>query len=231
MERNKILLSLKPDLSFEQLKMFELYANILTQESKKMNLTSITDLDDIYIKHFYDSMLMIKTVDLKNKSLIDVGTGAGFPGIVLKIIEPSLNVTLVEPTTKRCNFLNLIIDKLKLTNITVINDRAEKYIKNKRETFDIATARAVANLKILLELLTPFIKENGYLIALKGSSLNEELNDSKNAINKLSLKFENIFIEDLPNEKGNRQILKLKKMKKTNELYPREYAKIIKNPL
>lgn len=231
MERNKILLSLKPDLSLEQLEMFDIYAKTLIEESKKMNLTSITEIDDIYIKHFYDSMLVLNTIDLKNKTLVDVGTGAGFPGIVLKIIEPTLKVTLVEPTTKRCNFLRLVIERLNLKNIEVINDRAEKCIKNKRESFDIATARAVANLRVLLELLTPFVKVGGYVISLKGSSLKEELNDSQNAMDKLSLITDNIYIKDLPQDKGNRQILKLKKIKSTSNIYPREYAKILKNPL
>ncbi len=231
MEINKLLLNLKNDLTSEQLEMYNIYATTLISESKKMNLTSITDLEDIYIKHFYDSMLIIKTIDLKNKSLVDVGSGAGFPGIVLKIMEPSLQVTLVEPTTKRCNFLNLVIDKLNLKGITVINDRAEKCIKDYRESFDIATARAVANLSILLELLTPFVKENGYVISFKGISGEEELEGAKSAINRLSLKLDNIYDEELPLNKGNRKLIKLKKLDKTKDIYPREYAKIVKNPL
>lgn len=220
-----------PDVSLDQLDQLYIYYEILVEESKKMNLTSITEIEDVYIKHFYDSILLSKSVDLKNKSLADVGSGAGFPGLVLKIIEPTLNVVLIEPTTKRCNFLNFIISKLGLKNISVVNDRAENCIKEFRETFDYATARAVSNLQILLELLTPFVKVDGYVVPMKGSGVIEELNLSQNATKILNLSLVKNDTYELPKDKGTRNILVFKKTKKTHEQYPRLYSKIKKQPL
>ncbi len=231
MEKNKILLDSFETLSNDMLNQLELYCNILQEESQKINLTSISETNDIYIKHFYDSMLISKVTNLKEKELVDVGTGAGFPGIVLKIIEPTLKVTLIEPTTKRCNFLNLVINKLQLKDIVVINERAEKCITKYREKFDIVTARAVANLPILLELLTPLCKINGVVIPMKGSNVNEELNQATNAIKTLNLKLIDIYQFTLPLDKGMRNIVKFQKQKKTLEIYPRDYAKILKKPL
>lgn len=220
-----------PDITSEQLDQLYIYYEILIEESKKMNLTSITEIEDVYIKHFYDSILLSKTVDLKSKSLVDVGTGAGFPGLVLKIIEPSLDVTLVEPTTKRCNFLKLVIEKLNLSNISVVNDRAENCIKDMREKYDYATARAVSNLRILLELLTPFVKVSGKVLPMKGSDYSLELHESKNAINILNLSLEKTYCFFLPLNKGTRNILLFSKNKKTHTVYPRPYQKIKKQPL
>lgn len=226
-----IIKELIPNISLEQLDKLYIYYETLVEESKKINLTTITEINDVYIKHFYDSILLSKSVDLHNKTLVDVGTGAGFPGIVLKIIEPTLDVTLIEPTTKRCNFLQLVIDKLNLTSIKVINDRAEIAITEAREKYDYATARAVSNLPILLELLTPFVKVNGYVVPMKGSDIEEELNKAKNAISKLSLELVKINTYSLPLDKGTRNILIFKKNKITQNIYPREYARIKKKPL
>lgn len=219
-------------LSEEQLKQFEMYANILQVESKKYNLTTITDLEDIYVKHFYDSLLLAKMVNLnQNIKLADLGSGAGFPGIPLKIAFPNLDITLIEPTTKRCKFLEQVIEKLNLQKIKVINDRAENYVEKKRESFDLLTARAVAPLNILLELAIPLLKINGEFIALKGSNAEEEMKEAQNALKKLSARLTNQLTLDLPNDKGTRSILEIQKVKATNSIYPRQYAKIKKQPL
>lgn len=219
------------NLTNEQILQFEKYYEILEEESKKYNLTSITSKEEVYIKHFYDSALPLKKIDLSNKKVIDVGSGAGFPGIPLKIVNPSIKMTLVEPTTKRANFLKMVIEKLNLKDIEVINDRAENIINDYRESFDYATARAVAPLNILLELLTPFVKVNGSILALKGSSYNEELMESKNAFKELNVELTKIYHESLPNELGERPIIVLTKTKQTNKKYPRAYAQIKKKPL
>lgn len=219
-------------LSEEQLKQFEMYANILQVESKKYNLTTITDLEDIYVKHFYDSLLLAKMVNLnQNIKLADLGSGAGFPGIPLKIAFPNLDITLIEPTTKRCKFLEQVIEKLNLQKIKVINDRAENYVEKERELFDLLTARAVAPLNILLELAIPLLKINGEFIALKGSNAEEEMKEAQNALKKLSARLTNQLTLDLPNDKGTRSILEIQKVKATNSIYPRQYAKIKKQPL
>lgn len=216
-------------LQLEQLKK---YYDILVVESKKYNLTTITEIEEVYIKHFYDSLLLSKTIDLtSNLTLADIGSGAGFPGLVIKIMFPNLKVTLIEPTTKRCNFLNLVINELGLKDINVINDRAENYISKMREAFDIVTARAVAPLNILLELSVPFLKVNGYFVAMKGSNAKEELEASTHAYKVLNLKQEKEDIYTLPKDLGTRIIIKFKKLGITKDIYPRMYSKIKKQPL
>lgn len=226
------LLKTLVDLNDDQLKQYFDYYNILVEQSKVMNLTTITSLEGVYIKHFYDCLLLSKSVDLtKNITLCDIGSGAGFPGIVLKIAFPNLQITLVEPTLKRCKFLQLVIDSLALKGIDVVNDRAEKYINNKREAYDLVTARAVASFNILSELCVPFLKINGIFAALKGSNYDEELDEGAKCFNKLGINKPEIHTFNLPNESGYRAILISKKVKKTPMLYPRDYAKIKKNPL
>lgn len=218
-------------LTNEQLNQFRIYYETLVEESNKYNLTNLKTKEDIYIKHFLDSIIITKYLDFsKINTLADIGTGAGFPGIPLKIINPSLKVTLIEPTKKRCNFLELIIEKLNLKDIYVINDRAENIAKDYKEKFDLVTARAVAPLNILLELTTPFAKVNGVVALLKGD-LTLELANSKNAISKLKLKQQNIYKFNLPCDAGSRTIIEFIKTSKTLEIYPRVYAKIKKQPL
>lgn len=208
------------------------YYETLVETSKVMNLTTIVELEEAYIKHFYDSLLLSKTIDLtKNLTLADVGTGAGFPGLVLKIVYPNLHVTLIEPITKRCKFLQSVIDKLQLKDIYVINGRAEDVIKEYREYFDIVTARAVAALNILAEICVPFVKLNGVFIALKGSSYQEEIDAAGLAFSKLKAKYSSKHIFELPKNMGERAIILYKKIDKTPNIYPRIYAKIKKNPL
>lgn len=209
-----------------------IYYEELIESSKVMNLTTITELDQVYIKHFYDSLLLSKTYDLtKDLLLADIGTGAGFPGLVLKIAYPNLQITLIEPTTKRCMFLQKVIDKLNLKNIKVLNERAENLDKTYRDSFDIVTARAVASLNILMELCIPYVKKDGYFIALKGSSFEEEINTALSATKLLKVKLIKKHNFELPFEMGCRAILLYQKQEITNKTYPRIYAKIKKNPL
>ncbi len=228
---NDLIKSLVPNISSKMLEQLYIYYELLNQESKKYNLTTITEYEDVYIKHFYDSLIIGKFIKLEGKSIMDVGTGAGFPGLVLAICYPSLNVTLVEPTTKRCKFLRLVKDSLKLENVIIINERAEKLNKCYRASFDYVTARAVSTLAILLELLTPYAKIGGQVIAFKGSSAMDELNSSQNAISILNLGNLKMYEFELPKELGKRTILTFEKQKQTKDIYPREYIKIKNKPL
>lgn len=221
---NKLLEEFNVDNSTYEL--YDKYYNMLVETNKVMNLTSITEYKDVYIKHFYDSLLLTKCCkDLNN--IIDVGSGAGFPGMVLAIYNSNINITLLEPTKKRANFLEKVKQELNLEKVNVIADRAEN-IKGK---FKYATARAVAPLNILIELVTPLLETNGTFYCLKGSSYLEELENADNAIKELNLKVEHIYHFDLPNELGKRVIIEFKKIKPHNPKYPRQYAKILKQPL
>ena len=214
----------------KQLSMLEDYYNILVEENTKYNLTNITEKEQAYLKHFYDSLTIVKVINLNNQSLCDIGTGAGFPGLVLKILFPQLEVTLVEATEKRCKFLELVINKLKLSKIKVINERAEIYSKEVREKFDIVTSRAVAPLKHLLEYSIPLVKVNGNYIAMKGN-IEKEIENIENYYQKLSIKKvkEEHFL--LPIEQSQRTIILYKKEKNTNKKYPRKYSEIKKREI
>lgn len=226
-----IIKSIINDAAEDTLQKLYLYYQILVEESKKINLTTITEEKEVYIKHFYDSLLLSKVTNINNKSVIDVGTGAGFPGLVLAICFPNSYITLVEPTLKRCNFLSYVVKELKLTNVQIINERAEKLDNNNREKFDISTARAVSNISILTELLTPFTKVNGEVIIMKGSNYQEELNTAFSAIEKLKLELKNIYDFKLIDDMGSRHILVFLKKAITSSIYPREYSKIKSKPL
>lgn len=208
-----------------QLNQLEKFYELLISWNKKINLTRITKKEDVYLKHFYDSLTLIKTIDLtQGLSLCDVGTGAGFPGIVLKIVFPNLKITLIDSLQKRINYLNEVIKELNLQNIEAIHTRAEDYARKNRETYDIVTARAVANLKIISELCIPMVKENGYFIAMKANAT-EEIAASKTMIIELGAKLENTIEFILPIENSNRTLIKIKKIRKTNSKYPRKNKK------
>ena len=178
-----------------------------------MNLTRITEKEDVYLKHFYDSLTLSKVIDLKQDlTLCDVGSGAGFPGIVLKICFPNLKITLLDSLQKRVNYLNEIIKELDLKNIEAIHTRAEDYAKQNREKFDIVTARAVANLKILSELCIPMVKVNGLFIAMK-ANIEEEIENSMEILKKLDSKIEKIETFYLPIENSIRNIIMIQKQK------------------
>ena len=226
----KELTKLNITIDNNKLNMLEKYYNLLIEENNKYNLTSITNKEDVYLKHFYDSITISKIIDLDNESLLDIGTGAGFPGIVLKIIYPNLKVTLLDSTLKKCNFLNLVITKLNLKDITVINERAEIYSKNVREKYDVVTSRAVAPLKHLLEYSIPTLKVNGYYIAMK-SDISKELIGINKYEDKLNIKEIDRISFTLPKEKSLRTLIKYKKLNVTNLIYPRKYNEIKKKSL
>lgn len=222
------LQKLSINITQDQLNKFEKYKDLLKEYNKKFNLTSILNDEDIYLKHFYDSLCLLKIEEIKNvKSVLDVGTGAGFPGIPLAIILNDVNINLLESNTKKCGFLQIVKETLNLNNITIINERAEIYAKKVREKYDIVTSRAVSNLKILLELEIPLLKVNGLFIPLK-ANIEEEIDLSKYMLQELSCKIEEILNYNLPKENSKRSILKIKKIKETNKKYPREYNKILK---
>jgi len=210
-----------------------LYGNLLLEWNEKINLTAIKDPEDVLYKHFYDCRLFFKNTDIpQNASIIDVGTGAGFPGLVLKIVRPDLKVTLLDSLNKRINFLNTVIQELQLKDITAIHSRAEDAGKSSalREKFDFATARAVASLPVLLEYCTPFIKVNGTFVAMKGPSGPEEAQNSVNAIGLLNLKEPTIICENLKDNEL-RSFIYLKKISQTPPKYPRKPSDISKQPL
>ena len=211
------------DLQLEKLNQFY---ELLISWNQKMNLTRITEKEDVYLKHFYDSLTLSKVIDLnQDLTLCDGGSGAGFPGIVLKICFPNLKITLLDSLQKRVNYLNEIIKELDLKNIEAIHTRAEDYAKQNREKFDIVTARAVANLKMLSELCIPMVKVNGLFIAMK-ANIEEEIENSTEILKKLDSKIEKIETFYLPIENSIRNIILIEKLKPTNTLYPRRIEKI-----
>lgn len=218
------------NLTTNELDKLEKYYNLLVEENKKYNLTSITNKEDVYLKHFYDSLTLNKITHLNNQSLCDIGTGAGFPGIVLKIVFPNLKVTLVDSTAKKCNFLNMVIEELSLKEIEVINERAEIFSKNTREKYDIVTSRAVAPLKHLLEYSIPLVKVNGYYIAMK-SDITQEIIGIEKYEKKLKIKKIDEISFTLPKEKSLRTLIKYKKKEPTDLKYPRKYTEIKKKSL
>ena len=217
-------------LTDTMLDQLEQYYQILVEENSKYNLTAITEKNAVYLKHFYDSLTLSKIIDLNNQTLCDIGTGAGFPGMVLKIAFPNLHVTLVDATLKKCNFLKIVIDKLNLKDIEVINARAEEYSKEVREKYDIVTSRAVAPLKHLLEYSIPLVKVNGTYIAMK-SDINKELEGITNYENKLNLIEQKILTFNLPIEESTRTLIRYVKKEKTNSIYPRRYNEIKKKEI
>lgn len=212
------------------LEQLDTYYKMLIEYNRHTNLTRITDEKEVYLKHFFDSLMLVKTINLDNQALLDVGTGAGFPGMVLKIVFPNLNVTLVDSLNKRIIFLNKVIEKLNLNNIRVIHARAEEYAISNRENFDIVTSRAVAKLNILCELCMPMVKINGYFIPMKAEA-KEEIDLSKNAIKTLGGVLRESVVFSLPYDAGKRTLVKIEKIQKTNPKYPRKFNEIKKKPL
>lgn len=218
-------------LTDEQLSQLQKYQQMLKEKNQVMNLTSIVEEEEVFEKHFLDSLLFSFNENLDDKECIDVGTGAGFPGLVLAICYPSLKMTLLEPLTKRCNFLQEVIDELKLTNVKVVNQRSEDYCKENIEKYDLAFARAVSKLNILLEIIMPLVKVNGYFIALKGKIYQEEINDSTNALKELNSVVEKVKESTLPSENDVRGNVFVKKVGHISNKYPRNYGQIKKRPL
>ena len=208
----------------------EKYYEMLIEYNKVMNLTGITEKEDVYLKHFYDSLTIKQIIDLDyEETLCDIGTGAGFPGIVLKIFFPNLKITLVDSLKKRINFLNDVINELKLKEIETVHARMEEYSKNNIEKFDEVTARAVAQMHFLLEVAIPTLKIGKYFIAMKGN-IEKEI-DYKYALNKLNSIQIDLIKFKLPNEESNRTLIKIQKNSKTSKVFPRKYIEIKRKPL
>lgn len=219
------------EVTDEKLNKLKKYSEFLQEYNKHTNLTAIKSTDDIYLKHFYDSLTLTKVIDLKEcQTLLDFGTGAGFPGMVLKIFFPELQITLLDSNNKKTKFLEELKEKINVDNLIIINKRVEELNKTHLNYFDIVTARAVTNMPVLAELALPLVKKDKYFIAMKGSN-QEEIEEGKYAINVLNgeiIKVENF---ELSKDTGYRNIVLVKKIKETNPLNLRPYEKIIKKPL
>lgn len=220
------------NFSVEQLEKFHKYMNLLIEWNEKMNLTAITEPNDIILKHFIDSITINKYIE-NNVKVVDVGTGAGFPGIPLSIIRPDLQITLVDSLNKRLIFLQEVKKELELNNVDIVHARAEEFGQDKkyRETFDIATSRAVANLSTLSEYLVPLVKIKGKCVCMKASDADEEIKQAENAINILGGKIVKTEKFNLPNSDIGRTIIIINKEKSTNNKYPRKPGTPSKEPL
>lgn len=221
-------------LSDEQLKQFSIFYDYMIEMNQVMNLTSITEEDEVILKHFYDSMSVIKYYDFHDQiNVIDVGTGAGFPGIPLAILLPNVQFTLMDSLNKRITFLNEFVKKCGLKNVECIHSRAEELAKDGdyRENYDVCVSRAVANLSVLLEYCIPFIKKGGKFISYKSISSEEELTDSKNAQNKLCCKLKENISFELPDTDIKRNFLIFEKFDHTADKYPRNNGIPRKKPL
>ncbi len=217
------------EVTDEEISKLEKYADLLKEWNEKINLTAITEKEQVFLKHFYDSLTLVKIINLdKVDNLCDLGTGAGFPGIVLKIFFPQLKLTLVDALNKRINFLDVVVKELSLENVTLVHARAEEYGRNHRECFDVVTARALSSFPILLEYSASLLKVHGHLIAMRGL---DDSSDGIDALKVLNLKINNVLEFKLPFEESNRTLVDVIKVDKTPQKYPRRYAEIKKKTL
>lgn len=222
------------ELSKEQYDKFIKYMRLVQEWNEKINLTAITKDNEFVKKHFIDCIKAFKSDAIKNaESLIDVGTGAGFPGLPIAILSPDTKVTLLDSLNKRINFLNTVVRELELKNVTTIHSRAEDGAKNKalREKFDIATSRAVANMSVLSEFCIPYVRLGGHFIALKGPSVTEELQNSKNALGTLGGKLITVKEVDIEGTDLKHNLVVVEKVKETPKAYPRKAGTVTKKPL
>ena len=234
MNKNEFIEELKKlniKVTDEMLEKIDIYCNFLLEYNKHTNLTAIKEENDIYLKHFYDSLTLTKVIDLNEyNTLLDIGSGAGFPGMVLKIFFPHLKVYLIDSNNKKCKFLLELKEKLNVDNLEVYNNRIENLYSEFLNSIDIVTARAVTNLPVLTELAIPLVKANKYFIAMKGNA-EEELENSMYAIKQLNCSIDNVITFDLYNNSGVRTLISIKKNKNTELKNIRPYDKIIKKPL
>ena len=219
------------DVTEEQLEKLEIYCNFLLEYNTHTNLTAIKNREEVYLKHFYDSLTLVKSIDLTSiENLLDIGTGAGFPGMVLKIFFPNLQIYLVDSNNKKTKFLNELKNKLNVDKVEVINNRIENITSRFINSIDMVTARAVTNLPVLVELALPLVKVDKYFIAMKGNA-QDELENSEYAITYLGGKIEDVKEFDLPHDAGKRTLISIQKIKKSELNKLRPYEKIVKKPL
>jgi len=231
MFKEMVLENLGIDLSDDALKQFDRYYDALISFNKHTNLTRITQREDVDIKHFYDSLALVKTIDLSNvKTLCDMGAGAGFPSIPLKIAYPHLKVTIIDSLGKRITFLKQLIDTLDLKDVHLVYDRIENHAKSHQQTYDVVTARALGKLPLILEMGMPMVKKDGCFIAYKGSNYVDELIESKKALQILKGRLEVERSYELPDDKGGRVHLLIRKQNHVQG-YPRSFAAMKKKPL
>lgn len=218
------------ELEDKQIEKFYDYMNLLLEWNEKINLTTITEPKEVILKHFVDSATILKYIE-NNMSVVDVGTGAGFPGIPLNIINSNAKYTLVDSLNKRINFLNEVIEEVELENINTVHSRIEDFTKNNKESFDIATSRAVASLNVLLEYLLPLLKIGGICICMKGSNVKEEIENASKALEILGGKIEKVEKIILPDSDIERNIVIVRKVKNTPNKYPRKAGMATKEPI
>ena len=207
------------------------YGELLVETNKVMNLTAITDPEEIASLHFLDSAALLTLEDFRNKSVVDVGTGAGFPGLPLRILEPTIRLTLLDSLGKRIQFLNRVCQELELTDVACVHGRAEEFAAEHRESFDLAVSRAVAALPVLCELCLPLVRPGGKCLAMKSVDSDQELEAAKHAIETLGGAVSGVRDYEIPGTEVRHRLILVEKVKKTPEKYPRMFAKIKKNPL
>ena len=220
------------ELNKQQKEKLYKFMNTLLEWNEKMNLTAITEPNDIILKHFVDSLTINKYIK-ENAKVVDVGTGAGFPGIPLSILRNDIEITLIDSLNKRINFLNIVTMENTISNACAIHSRAEEFAKNAnyREKFDVATSRAVASLSVLLEYMLPLVKIGGYCVCMKGTNVEDEIENSKNALKILGGQIEKVDTFNLPDSDFGRNIVIVKKIKETPSKYPRKAGTPAKEPL
>ena len=230
---NELLLQGLSELGLDvsRVETLERFSSLLLEKNKVMNLTAITDPEDVASLHFLDSAALLTLADLKGKTVVDVGTGAGFPGMPLKILEPSIRMTLLDSLGKRITFLQEVCNELGLQNVQCVHARAEEFAAEHRQSFDFAVSRAVANLSVLCELCLPLVKVGGYFLSMKSVESDEELESAKKAIKTLGGQVERTADYQIPGTEVVHRVIFIKKIAETPKKYPRPFAKIKKNPL